>query len=330
MGRRAKGRPAVPARVGATRYPRVRTTGGVGVVVEVIPRAPGDPVPLALAPGWGQTARAYAIPLRTFAERGRHVFSLFRPARGRPITGGTDLPREEVRKAQGLIGAMSWLRQERVDLVAHSEGALAAVIAASLYPHRFRNLILVDPAGLIAEDRWYRLAGRFGQMVLQCAIEALSNADERRALVWAMVNPTVYSLTHPFRAVEQISALARWHSLDLLRGLRDTDVGVVVITGVDNRVFPIDQAGPFVRDGVVLVDAFQSVRGGHAKLLGDARLAGAVLDAIDLLNARRERPEATRGGAGDAAPPAFDRIQDVPQRRYSRDPIVGRQSPPSH
>jgi pimeloyl-ACP methyl ester carboxylesterase len=303
-GRQGKGRPAVPARVGATRYPRLRTSGGIAVGLEVIPRVPGDPVPLVLAPGWGQTARAYAVPLRTFAERGRHVFSLFRPARGRPIVGQTDLPREEVRKAQALIGGMARMRLDSVDLVAHSEGALAAVIAAALYPHRFRNLILVDPAGLIVGDRWYRLAGRFGQMIVQCALEAATNADERRALVWAMVNPTVYSLTHPLRAVAQISALAQWHSLDLLGRLRGAGIGVLVITGVDNRIFPIDRAGPLIRDGVILVDGFHSVRGGHAKLLGDARYADAVLDAIDLLNARRAAAEARVAPAADALMPS--------------------------
>jgi pimeloyl-ACP methyl ester carboxylesterase len=286
----------VPADVGTTRYPRLRTSGGVAVAVEILPRARRDPVPLVFLPGWGQTARTYAIPLRTFAERGRYVVSLFRPARGRPIVGQTDLPQEEVRKAQALIGALSRMRLERVDLVAHSEGALAAVIATTLYPQRVRNLILVDPAGLIAHDRWYRLAGRFGQMIVQCTVEAATNRDERRALLWAMVNPTVYALTHPLRALAQVGALARWHSLDLLQTLRDSEVGVVVITGVDNRVFPIDQAGPLVREGVLLVDGFHAVRGGHAKLLGDARYAEAVLNAIDRLNARRERRA--------AAPPA--------------------------
>jgi pimeloyl-ACP methyl ester carboxylesterase len=281
--------PLVPAHVGTTRYPRLRTAGGVAIGVEITPRRPVDSVPLVFLPGWGQTARAYAIPLRVFAERGRHVFSMFRPARGRPIVGETTLPREEVRKAQALVGAMSRLRLERIDLVAHSEGALGAVIATTLYPHRVRNLILIDPAGLIMHDRWYRLAGRFGQMIVQCAREAMTNADERHALIWAMLNPTVYAFTHPLRAMSQIAALAHWHSLDLLAVLCDSEVGVVVITGVDNRVFPIDQAGPLVRAGVCLVDGFHTVRGGHAKLLGDARYANAVLDAIDRLNARRER-----------------------------------------
>ena len=69
----------------------------------------------------------------------------------------------------------------------------------------------------------------------------------------------------------------RWHGLDLLQALRDTNVGVVIITGVDNRVFPIDQGGPLVRDGASLVDGFYAVRGGHAKLLGDACYADAFL-----------------------------------------------------
>jgi pimeloyl-ACP methyl ester carboxylesterase len=296
-----KRHPLVPAYVGSTRYPRLRTSGGVAVGVEILPRARRDPVPLVFLPGWGQTARTYALPLRTFAARGRYVVSMFQPARGRPIVGQSDLPPEEVRKAQGVIGVLARLRQERVDLVAHSEGALAAVIATALYPQRVRNLVLVDPAGLIVRDRWYRLAGRFGQMIVQCTLEAATNADERRALVWAMLNPTVYALTHPLRALAQIGALTRWHSLDLLRGLRDSEVGVVMITGVDNRVFPIDQAGPLVHEGVSLVDGFHAVRGGHAKLLGDARYAAAVLDAIDRLNARRTRRTTALAGA-DAAP----------------------------
>ena len=74
-------------------------------------------------------------------------------------------------------------------------------------------------------------------------------------------------------------------------------MGVVIITGVDNRIFPIDQAGPLVRDGTPLVDSSYAVRGGHAKLLGDARYADAVLQAIDRLNARSGQPMAGAGGA---------------------------------
>ncbi|MGE3600955.1 MAG: alpha/beta fold hydrolase [Dehalococcoidia bacterium] len=289
MSQQRARRPLVPTQVGTTRYSRLRTSGGAGVVVEIVPRAHPDPVPLVFLPGWGQTAHTYALPLRTFAERGRYVVSMFRPARGRPVVGQTDFPPEEVRKAQGVVGVLARLRQERVDLVAHSEGALAAVIATALYPQRVRNLVLVDPAGLIIGDRWYRLAGRFGQMIVQCTLEAATNADERRALLWAILNPTAYALTHPLRAVAQIAALARWHCLDLLAELRGSEVGVVVITGVDNRVFPLDRAGPLVRDGATIVDGFHAVRGGHAKLLGDARYAEAVLNAIDRLNVRRDR-----------------------------------------
>jgi hypothetical protein len=134
-------------------------------------------------------------------------------------------------------------------------------------------------------------------MIVQCTLEATTNAEERRALVWAVVNPLVYALTHPLRAAAQIAALARWHSLDLLAELHDSDVGVVVISGVDNRVFPIDRVGPLVREGMQLVDGFHAVRGGHAKLLGDARYADAVLAVIGRLNARRNGRQAVAAGA---------------------------------
>ncbi|MGH2604268.1 MAG: alpha/beta fold hydrolase, partial [Dehalococcoidia bacterium] len=199
----------------------------------------------------------------------------------------TALPREAVRKAQVLIGGLAQAGHRRVDIVAHSEGALGAVIAAAHYPHRVRNMVLVDPGGMIVNDRWHQLAGRFAAMLAQCVIEAAGNAAERRALVWATINPALYTATHPRRAVAQVEALVRWHSLDLLSRLHEAGVGIVVFEGVDNCIFPMRRAGPFVRDGVPLLDGFYAVRGGHAKLLGDARYAGAILDALDLLRDRQ-------------------------------------------
>jgi pimeloyl-ACP methyl ester carboxylesterase len=282
----------------------VSTSGGGATVIDIVPCIQTDPVPLVLVPGWGQTFEAYTGAMRVFVERGRRVLSLYRPGRGYRVRGETILPAEEVRKMQALIGAFAQLAIERADIVAHSEGGLCALLAAAYYPHRVRSLVLVDSGGLIVGDRWHRLAGRFALMLAQCTLEAAADPEVRRALVLAAVNPLHHTLLHPLRSIAQLNALASWNAVDLLPVIREAGVGLALFTGVDNRIFPLERSGPFVHNGTRLVHGFHTVRGGHARLLGDARYASAVLYTLDRLRAlsaaraaHDPTPESLRPGA---------------------------------
>lgn len=46
------------------------------------------------------------------------------------------------------IYALHSVHYQRVDVVAQSAGAIAALLAARIAPERFRSIVLVDPAGL--------------------------------------------------------------------------------------------------------------------------------------------------------------------------------------
>ncbi len=73
-------------------------------------------------------------------------------------------PKEEVRKALNILGVLEEKDVEKTDVIAHSEGAVNTLIAASLYPEKFRNIVLFGPAGLIGEDTFTRLfQGFLGQ-----------------------------------------------------------------------------------------------------------------------------------------------------------------------
>jgi pimeloyl-ACP methyl ester carboxylesterase len=265
-------------------------------VLEITPADQTDPVPLVVAPGWGQTERSLIVPLRVFARRGRRVLTLTRPGRGAAIRGETDLPTEPVRKMQALIGGLSRLGIDRVDLVAHSEGALTAMLAAALYPRRVRGLVLLDPAGLIADDRYHHLAGRFLMMQAQCVAEGVRHPALLPGLVQATVGLLSFVATHPTRALGQLRALATWDAVDALRVAVDAGVGVIVIEGVDNQIFPLVRRGALVRDGRPLLDGYYSVRGGHATFLGDPRHAEAVVDALALLRAHKRGSAAEQHG----------------------------------
>ncbi len=56
---------------------------------------------------------------------------------------------------------------EQLDIVAHSESALWTLIVATMHPEKIRNIVLVDPAGLIDEDTTARLATSFCLDIVQ-------------------------------------------------------------------------------------------------------------------------------------------------------------------
>ncbi|MBI3630948.1 MAG: alpha/beta hydrolase [Candidatus Sungbacteria bacterium] len=70
---------------------------------------------------------------------------------------GREIHDIELRKVAALLKTLDEKDIAQTDIVAHSEGAIYGVMAALLRPERFRNLVLVDPAGMVGEDTQTRL-----------------------------------------------------------------------------------------------------------------------------------------------------------------------------
>lgn len=267
----------------------IQTTTGPTEVVDIKPLAPKDSVPILLAPGWGDTPQSYKDSLKIIHDGKRRVLSVSHPRRAKNVTGEEpDYPMAEIRKMQALIGVISQKRLEKVDVIAHSEGAINAIIAATLYPDKFRNIVLVSPGGLIGEDKFHKLVGRMLLSSVHDTTQAMKNSYEKSPLTNAAKEMAWYLAKNPTRAIKELNRIANSDILTMVKNLHESGIGISVVAGVDDPIFPINRMTEILRDSKDAIDGFYSVKGGHNKIITDARYTRAALNALDNL---RDKPK---------------------------------------
>ncbi|MEK7133642.1 MAG: alpha/beta fold hydrolase [Patescibacteria group bacterium] len=144
---------------------KIETYGGTSEVVDISPENPKTDVPVLLAPAWACSINVYKPAIETLASKGRRVISLNHARNRRDSSFDEKLLDQysaaELTKAFNFLDVLDQKKIEKVDVIAHSEGCLNAVIAATLRPDKFRNLVLFAPAGLIGDDNAWRLLKGF-------------------------------------------------------------------------------------------------------------------------------------------------------------------------
>ena len=241
-------------------------------VVDVAPEVLKTEVPTLIAPGWGCSIDSYRETLRALNGLGRRALTLNHPRYGNSgeneIHNVLGYPIDEIRKALNLIGILNKKKIGKADVVAHSEGAINATIAALLYPEKFRNLALYAPAGLIGKDNFQRLLMDFSDNLARERLyqtDADEITEEERMKIVAIINETLaYFSKNPVRGINEAIAISNTEIGEMLKILHDKGVGTFVISGVDDQVFPMNKIqGNSSQD---FLDGFISVKGGHYDL----------------------------------------------------------------
>jgi pimeloyl-ACP methyl ester carboxylesterase len=268
---------------------KFHVAGGIAEVADIKPEKAKTDVPVFLAPAWGYTIDTYKGVMKTLAEENRRVLSLDHPRHGYamgdvPKDAASKYPTEELRKAMNIIGVLEQKGIEKTDVIAHSEGAANAIIAAVLHPEKFRNIVLFTPAGLIGKDSFGRLLKGFSQKnkpakSLEGRLDIDASAFEKTAAAEAMK----YIKKNPLRALREAIGISQSETHELLRYLHEKGIGIVVMASVDDPVFPMDKMQKIVKDD--MLDGFVSVGGKHG-VIGEpsgryVRVAEKMLTALE-------------------------------------------------
>ncbi|MBU6414803.1 alpha/beta hydrolase [Patescibacteria group bacterium] len=120
-------------------------------IFDIIPHKAKTNVPMLFISGWSGTPHAYKENILSHAKFGRRVISSNTP-HGIEAQNNEQFPNSEMRKVVAAIKTLEACGIEKVDAVGHSEGAIDVVMAAVLYPEKFRNIVLVNPGGLQGKD----------------------------------------------------------------------------------------------------------------------------------------------------------------------------------
>ncbi len=263
---------------------------GQALVVDVQPETLTDQIPILIAPGWSEDCQTYRKTLSAAFNLGRRALSLGYSRLSGGVIENEGYPEVELRKALLILDALKEKGIDRVDVIAHSEGAINVLIAAMVNSSGFRNIVLDKPAGLIGKDTKPALMGRFIKMLFEETIIRPPLFTDPTSSNRTDTRTAFYIAEDPARVTKEIDAMITFEIRDLMKVLHDTGIMFSVISGVNDPLFPVSKQIEYMRkSGEPSVGGYYSVIGGHNELsIHPNKHAVLALDALNGLQRKRE------------------------------------------
>lgn len=252
--------------------------------------------PVFFGTGWGASRGVYEANILGVADKGRRVLSLFAP---HGIDTDPDFGKgektyaaAELRKAAAMLHMMEEKNVEPFDIVAHSESAIWSLIVATMHPEKVRNIVLIDPAGLIDEDTTKRLAVSFVRDIVQGALnkEKLPRPAVERSVQPGSPGDLFGALRNiagsPMRSLKEVLAIRDADIREMLEELKALGKRISIIQGERDVIFPQERMERVVN--TKHVDGFYSVYGAHNEMNSNPTpyigVIDHALDALERLN----------------------------------------------
>ncbi len=287
----------------------IRLPSGIAKVGDFTPEQLKDEVPVLLAQAWGLGLGTYKEAMKQLVEDEHRVISIEHPRIGGALDSSMNVrelskkyPTAELRKALNILEVLEEKGIEKVDAIAHSEGAINIAIAAAMYPEKFRSIVFFGPAGMMEKETWSRLAKGFASQGdrAESMKDIPITAGERATAEAAMEDLKKYVVKNPARSFSEVAAIKSGHQQvrDLLPYLRDElGINIAVMSAEDDPVFPQGEVKKAADMGAV--DTFISVPGGHG-MIGDRPdmvmpIAENILEKFALREKTFEQNEAIAG-----------------------------------
>ncbi len=265
-------------------------------VFDLVPDEVSSTRPVLFVVGHGATPREYSAALFELFKQGRRVISMT-PPRIQTVPESSDrkFPPALLLRAQALGSLCALKGVASVDVVAHSEGTIHAIIAAGQHEERFRNFILVAPPGFTANNTT--------EIVTRAILTKLQKLGLKKDV--ENKEPLTYTPPNTPRDVrQQMSELFRAMDpgkidvTDDVRELHDRGHGVTIIAHIEDRMLPMKEfqkskdGSP--RDQANLgIDGFYSVIGTHDEIKMNPKIGFLVGSALTALTEKYEKEHAT-------------------------------------
>ena len=243
--------------------------------------------PILLVGDWAMTRRSLHDTARVLYDNQRRTVMVDFKELGGGFAGKRDFYFEIADKGNFFPQILTELETARVDVLAHSEGALSATYAALYYSEFFDKLVLAMPAGMIGKDSMLRFMMRF----MPQAVRVLTKDVYDNPSVGLSINRDIanHMLQNPGRAYREAQAMVNIPIDGLLADLKIKGIKVGVLQAHFDTVFPDYSIAANVKleGSEANVDAYASLitkSAGHDYLMIQPwQAARAALDMLDNL-----------------------------------------------
>lgn len=228
-------------------------------VVDIVPEGNVDECPILFAPGWSITIDTIQNTLTFLADYGKRIISL-----NHKRVGGVKRDSEELRKASSILAILNRKNIELVDAVGYSEGCTNLLLAARLDPDKFRNIVLINPSGLVGKGKKMSIVKGF--LVDLWGIKECKNGHKKRRKVFK--ESLKYTLSNPIRSYQEVNEIAQIELVDLIKGISETGIRVSIIHNINDQTFDFAQVNETLeRAKNIHIEEFYAVGGGHFGLI---------------------------------------------------------------
>ncbi len=263
-------------------------------MVDVLPIGEIVGVPVVMAPGWSEGPVSFQKSQNVLARNGRRSLVFEHPRRGGPNRYDHPWPAAEVRKALNLLEVAEYAGGQ-VDVIAHSEAGIYALIAALIEPNRIRNIVLVGPAGLQGKDNIFRLTGRMTKKVIRNLYQGWRDPNLREDILRTHMHAGHYIVQNPVRALSEAWAVSQTDTTKMFDTIRKNGTGVVLVHHADDEAMPMKRiqqnAKATMFDGVIAITGLHDDLYVHPEIFTAA--AERMLTALESKQATYARSQIT-------------------------------------
>ncbi len=305
----------------------VEVPGGTVEVLDISPEIMKHETPTLLIPGYsdgspeGRRANVSAL----FKEGRRTIMVKSSHGVEGEITDpkAQEFPDTLVRQVAAIAPVLEQ-KNIKVDVIGESRGGIVALMSAYLYPEKFSNIVLVDPAGMVDSMNSAKLTLRFimagmaeGKIFTRRDKAGDVSPMAKEQVVWGTGNFMKWILGDPKATAKEIQEMAHAEVVKLLKEIKTSGIGISVIHGVDDKVFSMNDIQSSIRGQVEgvgemlknegasedeithaykkVVDGFYSVKGGHGEFnTNPEKYTWLAAQALTALEEKRGNNSQTR------------------------------------
>lgn len=254
----------------------IKINGETVKVVDILPANQKTKVPVVIAPGWISSPEVFEENILSSAELGRRTISI-KSYHGIETSSEENFPDAELRKMAALIKVLDQKGIDKVDAIGHSEAGPYLTIAATLFPDKFRNIILVNPVGMIGKDNIASLSIRFSSNIINEIANGFKNKHQIKPMLKSFSEAGKSVVSGPLQTLKQSIAISGTQIQHQLKELKEKGIGISIIQAVGDRVYPMDKVQKIAKKDQF--HGFYSVEGTHNTIYLEARKYSSAADA---------------------------------------------------